>query len=158
MSRRGRVPTREMTPDSVYQDKVVSKFINYLMMGGEKAVAERIFYNAMGIIEEKTKEKGIDIFRKALDNVKPVLEVKSRRIGGATYSVPMEVRPARVQSLTIRWLIKYSRDRKETKDGMAGKLARELMEASRSEGGAVGKKEDVHRMAEANKAFAHYKW
>jgi small subunit ribosomal protein S7 len=156
MPRRGYVAKREVLPDPVYQSPMVTKFINCLMHDGKKAVAEGIFYGAMGIVQERTKEDPVKIFRKALDNVKPVLEVKSRRVGGSNYQVPVEVRPERRTALAIRWLIGYSRDRGEK--SMQEKLANEVLDASALRGGAFKKKEDTHKMAEANKAFAHYRW
>jgi small subunit ribosomal protein S7 len=156
MPRRGYVSKREVLPDPVYQSALVTKFINSLMSDGEKSVAERIFYGAMNIIQERTKEDPLKIFRKAVDNVKPVLEVKSRRVGGSNYQVPVEVRPERRTALGLRWLILFSRQRSEK--SMREKLANELLDASAMRGGAIKKKEDTHRMAEANKAFAHYRW
>jgi small subunit ribosomal protein S7 len=156
MPRRGYVPKREVLPDPVYQSPLVTKFISCLMHDGKKAVAEGIFYGAMNIVQERTKEDPVKIFRKALDNVKPVLEVKSRRVGGSNYQVPIEVRPERRTALAIRWLIGYSRDRGEK--SMQEKLANEVLDASALRGGAFKKKEDTHKMAEANKAFAHYRW
>ena len=156
MGRRSAAPKRDFAPDPVYNDIMVTRFINGLMLQGKKQLAEKTFYSAMDIIEKKTGEKGIDLFKKAMENIKPVLEVKSRRIGGATYQVPMEVRPARVDSLAIKWLVKFARAGKEK--GMENKLAKEIIDASNSEGGAVRKKEEVHKIAESNKAFAHYKF
>jgi small subunit ribosomal protein S7 len=156
MPRRGYVPKREILPDPVYQSPLVTKFISCLMHDGKKAVAEGIFYGAMNIVQERTKEDPVKIFRKALDNVKPVLEVKSRRVGGSNYQVPVEVRPERRTALAIRWLIGYARDRAEK--SMDEKLANEVLDASALRGGAFKKKEDTHKMAEANKAFAHYRW
>ena len=156
MSRKNRAPVREVHPDPVYQDIVITKFLNSLMYGGKKSVAERIFYGAMDIIESKTQEEGLKTFKKAMSNVKPSVEVKSRRIGGATYQVPVEVRPNRRQSLAIRWI----RDNARSRNGrtMREKLADELIDAANNRGGSVKKKEDVYKMAEANKAFAHLKW
>jgi small subunit ribosomal protein S7 len=156
MPRRGLVPKREILPDPVYQSPLVTKFINSLMHDGKRSTAEQIFYGAMQIVQERTKEDPVKIFRKALDNVKPVLEVKSRRVGGSNYQVPVEVRPERRTALAIRWLIGYSRDRSEK--SMREKLANEVLDASALRGGAFKKKEDTHKMAEANKAFAHYRW
>jgi small subunit ribosomal protein S7 len=156
LARRNRAKKRDVLPDSVYGKKVVTKFINGIMVDGKKSLAEKIFYGALDLIKEKTGEDGIVAFEKALENVKPALEVKSRRIGGATYQVPIEVRPERSQVLAIRWIMKNSRDRKEY--GMMEKLANELMAAANEEGASIKKKEDTHRMAEANRAFAHYKW
>ena len=156
MSRKNSAAIREVLPDPRYQDMVVTKFINALMYGGKKSVAEKIFYGALKIAEEKTGENGLKLFKKALTNVKPAVEVKSRRIGGATYQIPVEVRPIRRQSLAIRWIRDYARNRNGAT--MVGKLADELMDAAEGRGGAVKKREDVYKMAEANKAFAHLKW
>ena len=156
MSRKHRAQIREVLPDPRYQDVVVTKFVNCLMRGGNKAVAERVFYSAMDQVEKKTGDDALKIFKKAISNLKPSVEVKSRRIGGATYQVPVEVRPARRQSLAIRWLRDYSRGR--SGKTMTDKLADELIDAANSRGGAFKKKEDVYKMAEANKAFAHLKW
>lgn len=156
MSRKHRAQTREVLPDPRFDDIVVTKFINNMMIGGNKSVAEKIFYGALDKAEEKGAEEGIKIFRKAMSNVKPSVEVKSRRIGGATYQVPIEVRASRRQSLAIRWI----RDNARNRNGktMLDKLADELLDAANSRGGAIKKKEDVYKMAEANKAFAHLKW
>jgi len=156
MSRRTSAERREVEADPRFESTTVTKFINALMMGGKKSVAESIFYDALDIVEEKTGQPGINVFRTALTNAKPALEVKSRRVGGATYQVPIEVRPDRRTALAIRWLISFSRKRGEKT--MADRLAGELMAASRGEGTTVKKKDDTHRMAEANKAFAHYRW
>jgi small subunit ribosomal protein S7 len=156
MSRRSRSVKRPVLPDPIYGSETVTKFINNFMYDGKKSVAEGIFYDAMKAIEEKTGQPGENIFRLALNNAKPVLEVKSRRVGGATYQVPIEVRPERRQALGMRWLIQYSRARGEKT--MADRLAAELIAASRNEGATIKKKDDTHRMAEANKAFAHYRW
>ncbi len=156
MSRRRQAEKRDVLPDSKFNDKVVTKFINGLMLDGKKSIAESIFYNALEEIEKEINEPGIEVFRKAMENVRPQLEVRSRRIGGATYQVPVEVRKERQQTLAIRWLVKYTRDRKEY--GMVEKLKKELIAASKGEGGSVKKKEDTYKMAEANRAFAHYKW
>ena len=156
MSRKHRATPRKVLPDPRYQDVVVTKFINAIMYDGNKAVAERIFYDALEKIEKKLDEEPLKIFKKALSNIKPAIEVKSRRIGGSTYQIPIEVRPARRQSLAIRWLRDYSRSR--IGKNMADKLADELIDASNGRGGAVKKREDVYKMAEANKAFAHLKW
>ncbi len=156
MPRRREVSKREVTPDPKYNSRLVAKFIRGLMRGGKKSTAETIFYKALDIIENKTKQSPLKVFTQAMDNVKPVLEVKSRRVGGATYQVPVDVRPDRRTALVIRWVIQFSRSRKGLP--MEEKLARELMEAARGEGASVKKKEDTHRMAEANKAFAHYRW
>lgn len=156
MPRKGNVPKRDVLPDPQFGDKVIAKLINKLTVHGKKSKAEGILYGAFSVIEEKTKTEPIKVFKKALDNVKPVLEVKSRRVGGATYQVPIEVRPERKLSLALRWLVNYSRARGEK--SMTDKLAAELIDASNNKGGAVKKREDVHKMAEANKAFAHYRW
>ena len=156
MPRRRRVPKRHILPDPVYHSQVVTKFINGLMRKGKRSLAENIFYSALDIIEEKTGNKGIEVFEKALDNVKPVLEVKSRRVGGATYQVPVEIRQDRRKALAFRWIIGYAKDRPEKT--MAERLAAELMAASKNEGASIKKKDDTHRMAEANKAFAHFRW
>jgi len=150
------VKRRDVEPDPRYNSKLVAKFINCIMRCGKKSVAQRILYDAFDIISKRTKEDPLTVFRKAVENVKPVVEVRSRRVGGATYQVPTEVRPERRQALAIRWLINYARARGEK--GMAAKLAGELMDAANNRGGAIKKKEDTHRMAEANKAFAHYRW
>ncbi|MBI3566773.1 MAG: 30S ribosomal protein S7 [Gemmatimonadetes bacterium] len=156
MSRRKKSVKRVILPDSRYDSQTVSKFINVLMYQGEKATAERIFYGAMDLVESRTSQPGVNVFKQALTNLKPVVEVKSRRVGGATYQVPVEVRPERRTALAMRWLISYSRERNEK--SMADKLAAEVISASKGEGNAIKKKEDTHRMAEANKAFAHYRW
>ncbi len=156
MSRKHRAQVREVLPDPRYQDIVVTKFINALMYGGKKSTAEKIFYGALEELEKKTGEEPLKIFKKAISNVKPAVEVKSRRIGGATYQIPVEVRPNRRQSLAIRWIRDYARER--SGKTMMGKLSEELFDAYQNRGGAVKKKEDVYRMAEANKAFAHLKW
>ena len=156
MSRRKSAVKRTILPDARYDSQTVSKFINVLMYEGKKSVAERIFYAAMDLVENRTSQPGVNIFKQALTNLKPVVEVKSRRVGGATYQVPVEVRPERRTALAMRWLIQYSRDRNEK--SMAEKLAAEVIAASKGEGNAVKKKEDTHRMADANKAFAHYRW
>ena len=156
MSRKHRAQTRQVLPDPVHNDIVVTKFINGIMLDGKKATAEEIFYGAMDLIKEKTSEEGIEIFKKAMSNVKPSVEVKSRRIGGATYQVPIEVRPARRQSLAIRWIRDNSRNRNGKT--MIIRLADELIDAANTRGGSVKKKDDVYKMAEANKAFAHLKW
>ncbi len=156
MSRRSRAVKRPIIPDPMYGSETISKFINSMMYDGKKSVAEGIFYGAMDQIEERTGQPPDGVFKQALSNVKPVLEVKSRRVGGATYQVPIEVRPERRQALAIRWLIQYARDRGEKT--MAERLAAELIAASRNEGATIKKKDDTHRMAEANKAFAHYRW
>ena len=156
MSRRNKSVKRPVPPDPRYDSQTVSKFINVLMYQGKKSTAERIFYAAMDLVENRTSQPGVNIFKQALTNLKPVVEVKSRRVGGATYQVPVEVRPERRTALAMRWLISYSRDRNEK--SMAEKLAAEVIAASKGEGNAVKKKEDTHRMADANKAFAHYRW
>ncbi len=156
MSRRARAVKRTVLPDARYDSQTVSKFINVLMYQGKKSTGERIFYQAMDLVESRTSQPGVNIFKQALQNLKPVVEVKSRRVGGATYQVPVEVRPERRTALAMRWLISYSRERGEK--SMAEKLAAEVISASKGEGNAVKKKEDTHRMAEANKAFAHYRW
>jgi small subunit ribosomal protein S7 len=156
VSRRKSAVKRTILPDARYDSQTVSKFINVLMYQGKKSTAERIFYAAMDLVENRTSQPGVNIFKQALTNLKPVVEVKSRRVGGATYQVPVEVRPERRTALAMRWLISYSRDRNEK--SMAEKLAAEVISASKGEGNAVKKKEDTHRMAEANKAFAHYRW
>jgi small subunit ribosomal protein S7 len=147
---------RTILPDARYDSQTVSKFVNVLMYQGRKSTAERIFYGAMDLVESRSGQPGVNGFKQALTNLKPVVEVKSRRVGGATYQVPVEVRPERRTALAMRWLISYSRERNEK--SMAEKLAAEVMAASKGEGNAVKKKEDTHRMAEANKAFAHYRW
>ena len=156
MSRRKGSVKRPILADARYDSQTVSKFINVLMYQGKKSTAERIFYGAMDLVENRTSQPGVNIFKQALTNLKPVVEVKSRRVGGATYQVPVEVRPERRTALAMRWLISYSRDRNEK--SMAEKLAAEVIAASKGEGNAVKKKEDTHRMADANKAFAHYRW
>jgi small subunit ribosomal protein S7 len=156
MPRKGFVPRREVTTDSVYGSDLVQKFINSMMWDGKRSTAQRIFYGAMEQIGQKTNGDALATFKKAIENVKPVLEVKTRRVGGANYQVPVEVNPFRRQSLAIRWLLQYSRER--AGKTMVEKLADELIDAANSRGGAIKKKEDVHRMAEANKAFAHYRW
>jgi len=154
--RRRRAPQRPVLPDPVYGSKVVTKFINAIMLDGKKSVAQKIMYGALERIESKTGEKGIEVFNKALENVKPVMEVKSRRVGGATYQVPIEVRPVRQQSLGIRWIMEAARKRNERT--MVERLSNELMDAATEKGAAFKKKEDTYKMAEANKAFAHYRW
>ena len=156
MSRRQKAVPRETPPDPKYGSQEVTRFVNVLMLDGKKSTAEQIFYDAMQKIEEKTGQPGLNVFRQALTNAKPVLEVRSRRVGGATYQVPMEVRPSRRDSLGRRWLVSFARGR--SGKTMADRLAAELLDAARGDGGAVRKKDDVHRMAEANKAFAHYRW
>ncbi len=154
--RRRKAPVRPVLPDPVYGSKVLTKFINAVMLDGKKSVAQKVMYAALERIESKSGEKGIDVFNKAMDNVKPVMEVKSRRVGGATYQVPIEVRPARQQSLGIRWIVDAARKRNERT--MMERLSNELMDAATEKGAAFKKKEDTYKMAEANKAFAHYRW
>ncbi len=154
--RRRRAPKREVMPDPVYNSEVVTKFINKVMWDGKKTLAERIVYGAIERLDSKGEEKGIDVFFKAIENVKPLLEVRSRRVGGATYQVPMEVRPERQQTLSIRWIVDAARNRNERT--MVERLANELWDAANERGAAFKKREDTHRMAEANKAFAHYRW
>jgi small subunit ribosomal protein S7 len=156
MPRKGPIPKREVLPDPVYNSRLAARFVNRLMYDGKKGIAEKIFYSAVDQLAEKVSEEPIKAFEKAVENVKPFMEVKSRRVGGATYQVPMDVRPDRQVSLSIRWLITYARARGEK--GMVNKLAAEFVDAFNSRGGAVKKREDVHRMADANKAFAHYRW
>ena len=154
--RRRQADKKRIDPDPLYGDLLVSRFINSVMLHGKKSVAQRIVYNAFDVIEERTGERGVDVFKKAVENVAPLVEVRSRRVGGATYQVPMEVRADRRTSLAFRWLIQYSRSRADR--SMANRLANEFISASRGEGGAVRKKDDTHRMAEANKAFAHFRF
>ena len=156
MSRRRRAEKREILPDPKFKDLVVSKFMNNLMLDGKKSVSEKIVYGAFDEIENKVKRPPLEVFHEALDNIKPSVEVRSRRVGGATYQVPVEVRPQRREALAIRWLIKASRDRNEKT--MKDRLASELIDAVNTRGSAVKKKEDTHKMAEANKAFSHYRW
>lgn len=156
MPRRSGVPKRDVLPDPVYNSKVVTKLVNQIMLDGERGVAQKIVYEAFKIAEEKLGVNALDIFTKALENVMPVLEVKARRVGGANYQVPLEIRPDRRQTLGIRWLVMFARKRSEKT--MDARLASELMDAYNSTGGAFKKKEDTHRMAEANKAFAHFRW
>ena len=156
MPRRREVPERVIVPDAKYNSKLVSKFIKSIMRDGKKSIAESILYDAMDIIEEKTKEPAIKIFEQALENAKPMIEVKSRRVGGSTYQVPTEIRPSRRTALGIRWIIDFARKRSEK--GMVNKLSAELLDAANKRGSSIKKKEDTHKMAEANKAFAHYRW
>lgn len=157
MSRRsGAINRRPVLPDSIYNDTTVSSFINYMMRSGKKSTAEGIFYGALDIIKEKTGNEGVEVFRQAMENVAPQLEVRSRRVGGVTYQVPVEVRPARMRALAIRWLVGFARDRKE--HSMSQRLANELIDASKNQGGAIKKRDDTRRMAEANRAFSHYRW
>ena len=157
MPRRREVPKREVPPDPIYSSALVTKFISTLMSDGKRSTAERILYKSFDIIKEKTSDDPLKVFKKAIDNVKPSLEVKSRRVGGSNYQVPVEVNPNRRLSLSIRWLVTYARSRGDGKT-MQEKFANELLDASNLRGGAVKKREDTHRMAEANKAFAHYRW
>ena len=156
MSRRHAAEKREILPDAKYGDRVLSKFMNNLMVDGKKSIAETIVYSAMERVEGKLKRQPIEAFHEALENVKPAVEVRSRRVGGATYQVPVEVRPERRQALAIRWIITAARDRNDKT--MVDRLAAELMDAANNRGNAVKKREDTHRMAEANRAFAHYRW
>jgi small subunit ribosomal protein S7 len=156
MPRKGHVPKRDVLPDPVYGDKVVTKLINQVMLSGKKGLAQRICYDAFEIIREKTGKDPVEVFEQALNNVMPLLEVKARRVGGATYQVPVEIRPERRQTLGLRWLVAYARTRGERT--MKERLAAEIMDASNNTGSSIKKKEDTHRMAEANKAFAHYRW
>ena len=156
MPRRREVKKRDIIPDPKYRDVLVQKFINRMMLNGKKSLAEKIFYQAMDEIEKKAKEDPLKVFKKAVENIKPMIEVKSRRVGGATYQVPVEVRSGRRTSLALRWIVKYTRTRGER--GMVKKLAGELLDAANNKGASIKKKEDTHKMAEANKAFAHYRW
>ena len=156
MPRKGHIPKREVMEDPIYNDKTVTKLINQLMYDGKKGVAQSIVYGAFDIIKEKTGEEPLEIFNKAMNNIMPVLEVKARRVGGATYQVPIEVRPERRQTLGLRWLVTYSRKRGEKT--MRERIAKELMDAANNVGASVKKREDTHKMAEANKAFAHFRW
>jgi small subunit ribosomal protein S7 len=156
MPRRREVPERVIIPDAKYNSKLVAKFIASVMRDGKKSVAESLLYGAFDLIEQKSKQEPLKVFEQALDNIRPVIEVKSRRVGGSTYQVPTEIRSSRRTALAIRWLITYARSRTEL--GFAAKLAGEMMDASANRGAAVKKKEDTHKMAEANKAFAHYRW
>jgi small subunit ribosomal protein S7 len=156
MPRRGTVPKRDVLPDPLYNSTLVTKFVNCLMSEGKKSTAQGIMYGALKAIHEKTQDDPLKLFKKAVENVKPTLEVKSRRVGGSNYQVPIEVNPNRRNSLGIRWIISYARLRSER--GMINKLSNELLDASNLRGGAMKKKDDVHKMAEANKAFAHYRW
>jgi len=154
--RRRKAPVRPVLPDPVHGSKVLTKFINAIMLGGKKSTAQKLMYSALERVESKSGEKGIEVFNKAMENVKPVMEVKSRRVGGATYQVPIEVRPVRQQSLGIRWIVDAARKRNERT--MMERLSNELMDAATEKGSAFKKKEDTYKMAEANKAFAHYRW
>jgi small subunit ribosomal protein S7 len=154
--RRNQADKRVVLPDPKFKSILVTKFINVLMYQGKRSVAERIFYRAIDVIGDRTKKQGVEVFQKAIDNVKPMLQVKSRRVGGANYQVPVEVSSERRQALAIRWLISYARERGEKT--MSDKLASEIIAASNNEGNAIKKREDTHKMAEANKAFAHFRW
>jgi small subunit ribosomal protein S7 len=156
LPRKGYIAKRDILPDPIYRNKIVTKFINQIMLDGKKGVAESIMYNAFSIIQEKTGKDPIEVFETALKNVMPVLEVKARRVGGANYQVPIEVRADRRQTLGIRWLVNFSRKRSEKT--MQEKVAGELMDAANNTGGSIKKKDETHKMAEANKAFAHYRW
>jgi small subunit ribosomal protein S7 len=156
MPRKGQVPRRETVPDPKYDSVLVTRFLNAIMRRGKRSIAERAFFNAMSIVEQKAGQDAMTVLKQAMNNVKPVLEVKSRRVGGANYQVPVEVRPDRRNALATRWLINYATQR--TDPSFAEKFAAEILAASRNEGGAVKKREDTHKMAEANKAFAHYRW
>ena len=156
MSRRSRAEKRETPPDPKFESRIVTKFINNLMTDGKKSKAEKIFYDAVDMLEQRSGQPGVQVFEQALNNAKPALEVKSRRVGGATYQVPVEVRPERAQALAIRWLIGAARGRPETT--MAARLSGELMDAANNRGNAVKKREDSHKMADANRAFSHYRW
>ncbi|MCD7837965.1 MAG: 30S ribosomal protein S7 [Clostridiales bacterium] len=156
MPRRGNVPKREILPDPIYNSVLVTKLVNSIMLDGKKGVAQKVVYGAFDIIQEKTGKDGLEMFQAAMENIMPTLECKSRRVGGANYQVPMEVRPARRQTLGLRWLTQYARARSERT--MKERLAGEIMDAANNTGSAVKKREDVHKMAEANKAFAHFRW
>ena len=156
MPRRGHIPKRTVLSDPIHQSPLVTRFVNCMMYDGKKSTAERLFYSAMNIVQERTQEDAVKVFRKAVDNVKPLVEVKSRRVGGSNYQVPIEVRPQRRNALALRWLIGFARNRPEKT--MQDKLANEILDAANGRGAAFKKKEDTHRMAEANKAFAHYRW
>lgn len=156
MPRKGHVPKREVLPDPLYGSRIVTKLINQIMMDGKRGIAQRICYGAFDVVRDKTGRDPMEVFEEALENIMPVLEVRARRVGGATYQVPVEVRPERRQTLGLRWLVDYARERGERT--MIERLAAEIMDAANNAGGAVKKKEDTHRMAEANRAFAHYRW
>ena len=156
MPRRGFIPKRDVLPDPVYNDKVVTRLINNIMLDGKKGVAQKVVYDAFAIIEEKTGKNGLEAFTEAMNNIMPALEVKARRVGGATYQVPIEVRPERRQTLGLRWITAYSRKRSEKT--MKERLAGEIMDACNNTGASVKKREDMHKMAESNKAFAHFRW
>ncbi|HIP12931.1 MAG TPA: 30S ribosomal protein S7 [Arcobacter sp.] len=154
--RRKQAPVREVMADPIYNSKVITKFINMVMQDGKKAIAQKIMYGALANLDNRGEDKGIELFEKAIENVKPLLEVKSRRVGGATYQVPVEVRPVRRQTLALRWIVDMARKRNERT--MVDRLANELFEAAAERGNSFKKKEDMHKMAEANKAFAHFRW
>jgi small subunit ribosomal protein S7 len=156
MSRKGQARVREVTPDPKFHDRTLAKFVNVVMVQGKKSLAEQLLYRALDTIAERSREDGLVVFKRALDNIRPAVEVRSRRVGGANYQVPVEVRPVRRNSLAMRWLVTAARARGEK--SMQERLAAEILEASANRGGAVKKREDTHRMAEANKAFAHYRW
>ncbi len=156
MPRRGNVPKREVLPDPIYNSTLVTKLVNSVMLDGKKGVAQRVVYGAFEIVEQKTGKNGLDAFQQAMENIMPSLEIKSRRVGGATYQVPLEVRPERRQTLGLRWLTTYSRKRSEKT--MRERLAAEIMDACNNTGASVKKREDTHKMAEANKAFSHFRW
>jgi small subunit ribosomal protein S7 len=156
MSRKGAVPKRELKPDPVYRSMLVTQLVNKVLLSGKKTVAERIVYDALDLLAEKTSGDPIATLKRSVDHVRPQLEVRSRRVGGATYQVPVEVKPRRSTTLAIRWLVEYARDRRE--NTMSERLANELLDASNGVGAAVKKREDLHKMAESNKAFAHYRW
>ena len=156
MPRRGNVPKREVLPDPIYNSVLVTKLVNSIMLDGKKGVAQKVVYNAFDTIKEKTGKDPMEVFEAAMENIMPSLEIKARRVGGATYQVPIEVRPARRQTLGLRWLTNYARSRSEK--NMADRLAGEIMDAATNTGSALKKREDTHKMAEANKAFAHYRW
>jgi small subunit ribosomal protein S7 len=156
MARKGQARVREVSPDPKYHDRTVAKFVNIVMERGKKSVAEHILYGAIDTVADRTKEDGLVVFKRALENVRPAVEVRSRRVGGANYQVPVEVRPLRRNSLAMRWLVLAARARSEK--SMQERLAAEILEAANNRGGAVKKREDTHRMAEANRAFAHYRW
>lgn len=156
MPRKGNIPKREVLPDPIYGSKVITKLINGIMLDGKKGIAQKIVYDALEMVQEKTGQDALEVFEKAMNNIMPVLEVKARRVGGANYQVPIEVRPERRQTLGIRWLVNYSRGRGEKT--MVERLAKEIMDAANETGATVKKREETHKMAEANKAFAHYRW
>jgi small subunit ribosomal protein S7 len=156
MSRKGQAKIRDITPDPKYHDRTVAKFVNIVMERGKKSTTEQILYGAIDLVGQRTKEEGLQVFKKALENIRPAVEVRSRRVGGANYQVPVEVPPLRRSSLAMRWLVTAARARGEK--SMEERLAAEIMEAAQNRGGAVKKREDTHRMADANKAFAHYRW